>query len=46
MTQGVNPNEHRRKIQFFVNMLLHHKNKTKTEQNNKCGIKYISKHKE
>ena len=39
MTQRVNPPEDQNKIQIVVNVLLHHRNKTKIEQNNKCGIR-------
>ena len=39
MTKGVTPHEDQNKIQIFVNMLLHHRNERKTEQNSKCGIR-------
>ena len=45
MTQYVNPPEDQTKIQTFVNMLIQHRNKTKTEQTSKCEIKCISNHK-
>ena len=35
MTQGVRSPEDQNKTQIFVNMLLHHRNRTKTEQDNK-----------
>ena len=38
MTQGVNQPEGQNKIQNFVDMLLHHRNKIKTEQHSKWGV--------